>query len=330
MCERCVRMMFSVIIPIYNVEKYLPQCIESVLHQTYENFELILVNDGSTDRSGAICDKYAQNDTRIRVVHKKNGGLSDARNAGLSIAKREFIWFLDGDDSMVDGAMSNIAETIMRNDVVDMVTCCHINEYNDGTVELKPLPCDCPSSIIGRDEFLFRLYQCDGSYFAAWKNVYRRSVITANNLRFTKGLIGAEDCEFFMHFVRCGEKFTLLNTPVVNYKTQREGSITNTMSKEAIMGQLKVFSDNAELFGRNSAPIDQSMRAFFARKFANVVSTLYHLKDPKDIEEVTDYVRNHEDILADASGAKYCVAKLVWRLFGYHKGSKVLHTIRSS
>jgi len=322
--------MFSVIVPIYNIQKYLPQCIESVLRQTYENFELILVNDGSPDRSGAICDKYAKNDTRIRVVHKENGGVSDARNAGLSIAEGEFIWFLDGDDSMVDGAMNSIAETIMRNDAVDMVTCCHINEYDDGTIELEPLPFDCPPSSISRDEFLFRLCQCDGSYFAPWKNVYRRSVITGSNLRFTKGLICGEDCEFFMHFVRCGEKFMLLNTPVVNYKTEREGSVTNTMSKAAIMGQLKVFSDNAELFGENNAPIDQSMRVFFARKFANTVSILYHLRDEKDIEEVTAYIRNHEDILADAEGVKYYVAKLVWRLLGYHKGSRVLHTMRSS
>lgn len=88
----------SIIVPVYNVEKYLSDCLESIIHQTYKNIEIILVNDGSTDISGAICDEYATKDNRIKVIHKKNGGLSDARNAGVKIMTGQFVTFVDSDD----------------------------------------------------------------------------------------------------------------------------------------------------------------------------------------------------------------------------------------
>ena len=88
----------SVIVAVYNIEEYLPRCVESIMHQTYRKLEIILVDDGSTDGSGDICDEYAGKDDRILVIHKKNGGLSDARNAGLERASGDYIGFVDGDD----------------------------------------------------------------------------------------------------------------------------------------------------------------------------------------------------------------------------------------
>ena len=88
----------SVIVAVYNIEEYLPRCVDSILAQTYRNLEIILVDDGSKDQSGSICDSYAEKDRRIKVIHKKNGGLSDARNAGMDAATGEYIGFVDGDD----------------------------------------------------------------------------------------------------------------------------------------------------------------------------------------------------------------------------------------
>ena len=91
-------LMISIVVPVYNVEKYLSQCLDSILTQTYKNLEIILVDDGSTDKSGSICDSYKKKDPRIVVIHKENGGLSDARNAGVAICKGDFISFVDSDD----------------------------------------------------------------------------------------------------------------------------------------------------------------------------------------------------------------------------------------
>ncbi len=88
----------SIIVPVYNVEKYLKECIESILSQTYKNIEIILIDDGSTDNSGKICDEYLKKDSRVKVIHKENGGLSDARNTGIEIASGKYIGFVDSDD----------------------------------------------------------------------------------------------------------------------------------------------------------------------------------------------------------------------------------------
>lgn len=110
----------SIIVPIYNVEKYVRQCIESIINQTYKNLQIILVDDGSTDTSGLICDEYASIDDRIEVIHKKNGGLVTARKIGLQKAKGEYIGFVDGDDYIDDNMYESLLGYILKKDV-DMV-----------------------------------------------------------------------------------------------------------------------------------------------------------------------------------------------------------------
>ena len=108
-------MMVSIIIPVYNVEKYLPRCIESVLSQTYSSIEIILVDDGSVDNSGKICDEIASVNPKVKVIHKENGGLSDARNAGIKIAQGEYFSFIDSDDWIHEDTYRILADKIKQN-----------------------------------------------------------------------------------------------------------------------------------------------------------------------------------------------------------------------
>lgn len=121
----------TVIIPIYNVEKYLKEAIESTINQTHSNIEIILVDDGSTDNSGIICDEFAKKDTRIKVIHKTNGGLSDARNAGLDATTGKYIMFLDSDDFLELDAVENMYKEITEKDA-DYVIGNYINADEDG------------------------------------------------------------------------------------------------------------------------------------------------------------------------------------------------------
>ena len=114
--------MISVIVPVYNVEKYLRQCLDSVLAQTYRELEIILVDDGSTDGSGAICDEYATRDSRIKVVHQQNGGLSSARNAGLDLATGEYVAFVDSDDYIHETMLELLYQALVENNA-DTVIC---------------------------------------------------------------------------------------------------------------------------------------------------------------------------------------------------------------
>ncbi|SNR76007.1 glycosyltransferase family 2 protein [Lutibacter flavus] len=110
-------MLLSIVIPVYNVEKYLQQCIDSVLAQNYTDFQIILVNDGSTDGSGKLCDDYAKNENRIEVIHQSNKGLSEARNNGLKIARGDYIWFIDSDDWIVKNAINTVVEELKKEKV---------------------------------------------------------------------------------------------------------------------------------------------------------------------------------------------------------------------
>ena len=118
----------SVIVPVYNVEQYLERCVDSIINQTYKNLEIILVNDGSTDNSGQLCDKLAKKDNRIRVIHKENGGLSDARNVGIDEAKSDLIGFIDSDD-YIDEDMYELLINNMKNANADLSMCGHYDVY---------------------------------------------------------------------------------------------------------------------------------------------------------------------------------------------------------
>ena len=125
----------SVIVPVYNVEQYIRKCIESILNQTYNKMEIILVDDGSTDNSGIICDEYSKRDKRIKVIHKINGGLSDARNAGLDICTGDYIVFVDSDDYIKNNMIEMLHKDILEKRA-DISVCSYFFD-NDGNIKRK-------------------------------------------------------------------------------------------------------------------------------------------------------------------------------------------------
>ena len=127
----------SIIIPIYNVEKYLAECIDSVINQTYKNLEIILVDDGSPDNSGRICDEYAENYKEIKVIHKENGGLSSARKAGIEIANGDYVMFLDGDDWLDTCAVEKCVGVVYKNRKIDCVLFSYVKEFPNSSVPMQ-------------------------------------------------------------------------------------------------------------------------------------------------------------------------------------------------
>lgn len=125
--------LISIIVPVYNVEKYLSKCLESIINQTYKNLEIILVDDGSTDKSGIICDKYIEKDNRIRIIHKNNGGLSDARNKGLDMAKGEYVGFVDSDDFIAEDMYECLYNFAQKNNL-DVAMCSSCDVYENKVI----------------------------------------------------------------------------------------------------------------------------------------------------------------------------------------------------
>lgn len=150
-------MLFSIIVPIYGVEEFLPQCIESILKQDYKNFELILVDDGSKDRSGKICDEYAGKDLRIKVFHKANGGLVSARKFGVAHAKGKYIVPVDGDDWIAPGLLTALLEVILRCKDIDII--CYGNFQGNSKEQYKPKRLDYELGLYRLSDIQQKIYQ---------------------------------------------------------------------------------------------------------------------------------------------------------------------------
>lgn len=207
----------SVIVPIYNVEKYLEKCINSLLSQTLEDIQIILVNDGSKDNSGNIAKEYEKNNkNRIIYVEKENGGLSDARNYGLKYATGDFIAFLDSDDYIEKNAYEEMYNKAIEENA-DYVECDFIWEFPNKIRVDKQYPYKNKKEMLSFVRVV------------AWNKLIKRQLIIDNNLEFPKGL-RYEDVEFTYKLIPFINKFAYVDKPFIHY-VQREGSIANVQNE---------------------------------------------------------------------------------------------------
>lgn len=217
----------SIIVPVYNAESSLPRCIESILHQTWADFELLLVDDGSTDRSGAICDGYAAGDERIRVFHKENGGVSAARNTALEAARGEYLQFLDSDDWVTPDATSLLLRSA-REQNADLVISDFYRVVGDrvsvkGDIE--------EAEVLSREEYAQHMMEnpADFYYGVLWNKLYRRSIVEAHHLRMNEDISWCEDFLFNLEYIRWAKRFYALNVPLYYY-VKTKGSLASQIS----------------------------------------------------------------------------------------------------
>jgi glycosyltransferase involved in cell wall biosynthesis len=226
----------SVIIPIYNVEECLPKCIESVVNQTYKTIEIILVNDGSTDNCGQICDSYAKEDIRIKVVHKENGGLSSARNAGLNVANGRYIAFLDSDD-WIDSEMYETLIALIEKHNADIAACGFKDIYPGETVFHSNTG---EVTLYGRESAINALVAERNSVrFEVWNKVFKNEII--GDVRFKNKQI-FEDVYFDRRVLMRTNCVVYIDRPMLNYLRVREGN-TNSHFNEAKLGVFREFDD---------------------------------------------------------------------------------------
>ena len=209
----------SVIVPVYKVEEYLDKCVQSIVDQTYTNLEIILVDDGSPDRCGEMCDEWAKKDARIRVVHKENGGLSDARNAGMAVATGEYIGFVDSDDWIEPQMYQCLYEAMVATDS-DVASCGALRVWADGrpAQKLVSVNRDC---VLEREEAMEALITLNGLVQTVWDKLYRKDV--AEKVLFPVGLIH-EDEFWTWQVIAAARRVVTLKEFYYNY-LQRSDSI---------------------------------------------------------------------------------------------------------
>lgn len=224
--------LISVIIPAYNVELYLERCIQSVLQQTYPYLEVILIDDGSTDKTGLICDSLAKLDGRVRVIHQSNGGLSVARNTGIDRATGDWIAFLDSDD-WIDPEMYEELLNLAKEHDADIASCNTRQAYQDGGFSQKPDIGDV--LVLETDRIIAGLRSQDVVRFEVWNKLWRRELI--GDVRFKKGQV-CEDIYFDRTLFLKANKMVHVNKAMHNYLVARPGN-TNSAFRPAKMEGVK-------------------------------------------------------------------------------------------
>lgn len=216
-------MKISIIIPVYNSEKFLGKCLDSVVAQSYADFEVLLINDGSTDTSGAICDDFASKDKRINVLHKKNGGVSVARNLGLDNAKGEWICFVDSDDYLEISYLKALIDSIKNNDSIDLAIhgLKRISRKGENIVTFG-------NHTIKADDYhtLFEKIEIF-KYGYPFSKFYRRDLITQFDIRFPENYSFAEDLSFFLNYISYSKIIKFDNIANYNYASN-ENSLSRT------------------------------------------------------------------------------------------------------
>ena len=212
----------SVIVPVYNVEEYLQRCVDSILAQTHQNLDVILVDDGAKDSSGTICDGYARRDARVRVIHKENGGLSSARNAGIDIARGQWLEFVDSDDWLEPDAVASMLELALG-ERVELVVGGRW-DVSAKTGKKKQGLCPPRQEVLSGEELVSRIFRWDNCDSSACDKLFHRRLF--REIRFPLGVV-CEDVPIMYKIVLDAGRVALLNKPIYNY-FHRSGSITYT------------------------------------------------------------------------------------------------------
>lgn len=318
--------LLSFVLPIYKVEAYLPQCVDSILAQMTPECEIILVDDGSPDGCGAICDAYAAKYDDIHVIHKENGGLSSARNAGLERAEGKYVLFVDSDDYIEPGSVEKLLRWIGSTDA-DLAFLLSRKVYPDGTSE--PLGENLVrQEILGRSrmEVLRFLSGCPKFPASAWGKIYRRSFLLEGGHWFPGDRRLSEDLQYSLDLFLTAEKFDYLDFPYYCYRQNRAGSICNTVNAKYYFDTFRFVEDSAARFGKNGRAVDETAEyalSFAAYEYAILLWQMLDMEGD-DREKAHELLKEHRWVLRYGRAGKTRLVYFVVSLFGLEGTARLL------
>lgn len=275
--------LISIIIPVYKVEKYLEKCIQSLINQTYENLQIILVDDGSPDNCGKICDEYAKKDHRIEVIHKSNGGLSDARNKGLEIAKGEYIGFIDSDD-YIESDMYEVLYNLLKQYNAD-VSICNFYTVSQGKIAIK----NAENGIkeYNRIEILKEVLLDNNIQSYAWNKLYKKELF--DEIKYPVGKKYEDIGTTFYLLEKCN-KVVVTEKPEYYY-INRQDSIVNNVTETTITDYIELIMQRYDYIEENIKELS-SYNKDYLKKILKTAE-----QDIKNLNEVGDYTkRKYEEL----------------------------------
>ncbi|WP_270643825.1 glycosyltransferase family 2 protein [Merdimonas faecis] len=318
-------MKISIIVPVYNSEKYLIECIESILSQSHRNIELLLVDDESQDTSPEICDMYQTNDERVKVVHKKNGGTAEARNVGLQMATGDYVMFVDNDDFWNNpGALEEIVQQL--NETKADVLMFNTMEYWENRKEYTCSSRQCDRNKIAfkdREDALEEIIKNGLLYRAVWAKVIRRDLIITNQLYFESG-IRNEDTEWTAKLLLCAQCYDWYEKVFYVYRKGTGNAQTDVRVSEKEVSDLKDIITKYVNIGQNELSTNSRFISLFysylAYPFAVLMGQARLIKNRKYIKELKNmtFLLNYD---LDPSVKQ---VRNVYKLFGYTLTTQLL------
>lgn len=270
--------MISIIVPVYNVEKHIKKCLDSIVNQTYKDLEIILVDDGSPDSSGAICDEYAKNDSRIKVIHKENGGQSSARNMGLDLASGEYVGFVDSDDTIELDAYEKLYNAISG---VDIAIGGH-NEVKENEVKT------CASKIkkdLNEEELWQEIFGRLNN--ATWNKLYRRDLI--KDIRFDLHFMHGEDLIFNILYLEKAKTGRIINEPIYNYFKRGDSITTGKFTRRKLL-EIDSKDEALRLVKQIYPKMEKVAQKYCFRARMNISRNIYKAKQQTNyVNELSEY-----------------------------------------
>lgn len=291
-------MFFSIITPVYNASAHLEECIQSVLGQMFEDWELILVDDGSTDTSASLCDRYAERDSRVRAFHTANSGASAARNFGLAHSKGDFIAFLDADDRIEENYLAEVQEEINSHRAEVYLGSKRI-DFGDAIPKSEVILYDASFANKLSLENLLRYFfgPADDAPFATWHNVYSRQFLSTNGLAFDTTMIWSEDRDFLLRVLALRPSFYCMTANGYCYRHSGSASVTGDSSSDKVIKAIQ--GDERWLTIAEEQGLFNCAKVFF---IADVVGLLLGslTLDEDEAGRVHRYVVEHRYLLRGA------------------------------
>ena len=307
-------MKVSFILPIYNVEKYLSECVESILAQTYSDFEMLLVDDGSPDNCPALCDEWAKKDSRIKALHKPNGGLSDARNYGLDHAKGDYVVFVDSDDFWVEkDCLERLMNVVDAHPECDFIGFNCSYYYSDTKTYKKWVAYNESLSVPTDKNIVICSLVASGTFpMSACLKIIKRKSLSDMGLRFIKGTI-AEDIPWFIDLLEGSKKCMFVNQYIYAYRQNVTGSITASGNPKSTSDLFAIVKNEVAKMKNRSIAKDakDALYSFLAYEFCILLTASSRIS-----KEIRKELMNYKWLLDYTSNPKVRKAAFMNKLFG--------------
>ena len=277
--------MVSVIVPVYNTGKYLSKCVDSLLEQTYRDFEVIIVDDGSKDESGIICDEQSARSEKIRVFHKPNGGVSTARNLGIEKAKGDYIAFCDPDDWVSPDCLQVMSQKNAEEEV-DLVACGFC-EFTKNGLEYNNSKASSSEKLFNREEALFSLLKQDTFAAAVWSKLFKMEIIQANRLRFDDELLMGQDIHFCFCYIQHCRSVVYNALPMYFYNRESLGVTSSRVPlTKRKMSVLKAYVKIADMSHETYPELEKMAYSIFSSICLDFIFLYYrsHMNSPEILE----------------------------------------------